>query len=284
MSSQAAPLIQELLDIMTRLRDPDTGCAWDIEQSFETIIPYTIEEAYEVSDAIQREDYYDLKDELGDLLLQVVFHSRIAEEKQLFNFNDVVKAICDKMIRRHPHVFGDIKIDPKDLPKLWETIKSQEKELKYQNLEFYDSTRAANKASVLSSIPNGLPSLLKAEKISKKAAQVGFDWGNSSQVIDKIKEELLEVENAVKSTIKDEIQSEIGDLLFSVVNLARFLGISPEMALQKTNEKFRSRFQYIEQSLQEKGKDIENSSLDEMESLWNKAKEKSKISAEGENL
>jgi nucleoside triphosphate diphosphatase len=235
--------IQPLLDIMVQLRDPQSGCPWDVEQSFATIAPYTIEEAYEVADACARDDMSALKDELGDLLFQTVFHARMAEEAGQFAFDDVVTAICDKMIRRHPHVFGDA-----DKPD-WEALKADE--------------RATNAdKSALAGVALGLPALLRAEKLQKRAARTGFDWPDPSGSRIKIDEELAEVE-AVST--HDELEDEIGDLLFAVANWARQLGVDPEAALRRANAKFERRFRAIES----KGGDgFAGLSLDEKEALW----------------
>jgi len=273
--------IERLLDIMVQLRKPETGCPWDIVQTFETIAPYTVEEAYEVSDAIERKDYLDLKDELGDLLFQVVYHARLAEEQNLFMFSDVIEAICTKMIRRHPHVFADMTIrDSAQINELWNAIKEQEKQKKQKDYQKTGSEpQPAADSGFLDDIPVTFPALIKADKLTKKAAKVGFDWDKTSLVLDKIKEELAEVEDALNLSSENQpdtnkkLEEEIGDLLFSVANLARHVGISPETALHKTNSKFKKRFHFIEKSLKERGKKLQDSNLEEMENYWNKAKE-----------
>lgn len=252
--------ISQLHTIMAKLRHPDNGCPWDLEQNFSTIAPYTIEEAYEVADAIASGDKHALKEELGDLLLQVVFHAQMAEEEGSFTFNDVAETICEKMIRRHPHVFSNVEIkDAKAQTENWEQLKAAERKTK----------NASN--SVLSDVPSALPALMRAEKLQKRAARVGFDWDDVSGVIAKIHEELAEVEEAMKES-PEKIAEEIGDLLFAVTNLARFASIDPEEALRQTNRKFIRRFTHIESSLQAQNKSWESTSLNEMETLWNEAK------------
>lgn len=241
-------MIDRLLAVMARLRDPQSGCEWDVAQNFGTIAPYTIEEAYEVADAIARDDMADLKDELGDLLLQVVFHSRIAEEAGLFTFADVAAAISDKMERRHPHIFGD----GDGGHHLWEQIKADERAAKPD-------------ASALAGVALGLPALLRAEKIQKRAARTGFDWPDPSGARAKIDEELAEVEQAPGT----EIEGEIGDLLFAVVNWSRHLGVDAEAALRAATAKFERRFRAMEDAA---GDGFAGLSLEEKEALWTKAK------------
>lgn len=274
-SPKAGKDIQNLIAIMVALRTPETGCPWDLEQSFETIAPYTIEEAYEVIDAIERGDMVDLKDELGDLLLQVVFHARIAEEAQLFAFPDVVEAITKKLIRRHPHVFGDMNAhSPKQVKTLWDDIKAQEKADRRAARKAAGYVDSEPSTSVLAGVPEALPALTRAEKIQSKASKVGFDWNDPLVVLDKIEEETVEIKDAIASGSKAEITEEIGDLLFAVVNLARHLKVDPEQALRLANNKFTKRFNYIEADLEAKNKPIKNATLDEMEALWQEAKEK----------
>ena len=243
-------MIERLVSIMARLRDPKRGCEWDVAQTFETIAPYTIEEAYEVADAIARGDLGELKDELGDLLLQVVFHARIAEEAGAFALPDVVAAISDKMERRHPHIFGDAATGGHAL---WEQIKAEER-------------GAKGSASALDGVALSLPALLRAEKLQKRAARVGFDWPDASGPRAKIDEELAEVEAAAAS----EVEEEIGDLLFSVVNWARHQGIDPEAALRAANAKFERRFRRMEARVHN---DLSGRSLNELEALWQDAKQ-----------
>jgi MazG family protein len=258
--SNADPLAR-LLAIMARLRDPDGGCAWDLEQTFATIAPYTIEEAYEVSDAIERGDLNELRDELGDLLLQVVFHSRMAEEAGAFAFNDVAEAICNKMIRRHPHVFGEAGYrDSAEQTVAWEAIKAEE--------------RAAKDASqsLLDGVPSALPALTRAEKLTRRAARVGFTWATPEAVIEKLHEELGELAVEVAAGDRAKMRDEMGDVLFVCANLARLLEIDPEDALRSTNTKFTRRFNWIEQALAKDGRSPEQSDLAEMDGLWNAAK------------
>ncbi|MGE5366713.1 MAG: nucleoside triphosphate pyrophosphohydrolase [Betaproteobacteria bacterium] len=254
--------IGRLLEIMAALRTPETGCPWDLAQNFSTIAPYTLEEAYEVADAIARNDLADLKDELGDLLLQVVFHARMAEEQSAFDFGDVVQAITEKLIRRHPHVFADETLrSPRAVEGLWERIKAEEK--------------AANKTGgALAGIPAALPALSRALKLQNKASKVGFDWNDSRAVLRKIREETDEIEAELDraKTNKAATADEVGDLLFAVVNLARHLDADPEAALRQTNLKFERRFAAIERALAARGKVPQEASLAEMDALWNEAK------------
>jgi nucleoside triphosphate diphosphatase len=253
--------LQKLRTIMARLRDPQTGCPWDVQQSFETIAPYTIEEAYEVDDAIRRRDMDDLKSELGDLLLQVVFHARMAEEAGLFDLDDVAGAISDKMISRHPHVFGDKSYDDAEAQTLdWERLKAAERKKK------------TGSDGLLDDVPLALPGLKRAHKLQKRAATVGFDWPDPARVLDKVEEETAEVREAIATGDRDKIEDEIGDLLFVCVNLARKTKVDSEAALRRTNAKFERRFRYIETTLKVRKRDIRSASLDEMESLWNDAK------------
>ena len=255
--------IGELLAIMKRLRDPNGGCPWDLEQNFATIAPYTIEEAYEVASAIESGDYEALKDELGDLLLQVVFHAQMAEEGQHFAFPDVVRAICAKMIRRHPHVFGDgAAKTPTAVKVAWEDIKRQERE-----------SKSARAAGLLDDVPRALPALMRAVKLQNRAATVGFDWPNAGLVADKIAEEARELAEAVDSGKADKVSEEFGDLLFAMANLARHLKLDPEDALRAANAKFVRRFKAIEVRLAAQGRRCEDATLEEMEALWVAAKE-----------
>ena len=258
--------LDELLAIMTRLRSPDGGCPWDVAQTFATVAPYTIEEAYEVADAITRKDLPALKDELGDLLFQVVFHARMAEEAGEFTFDDVVAAICDKMIRRHPHVFAGVKIEDADAQIVaWERLKAEERA---------KAAKPDQRPSVFDGLPPGLPALKQAEKYQRRAARVGFDWTEAKDVVGKIKEELDEVtaEFEAETQNKDRLTDELGDLLFACVNLARKANIDPGMALRGTNEKFSRRFRRVEALLAEQGRSPEQAGLDEMEALWVTAK------------
>jgi len=257
--------IGRLLAIMAALRTPKTGCPWDLEQNFATIAPYTLEEAYEVADAIAREDLTDLKEELGDLLLQVVFHARMAEELGAFDFGDVVEAIASKLIRRHPHVFGDEGPQtPHAVEGLWERIKAQEKQMK--------ATRGgAEPAGALAGVPIALPALTRALKLQTKASAVGFDWNDPRAVLHKIREEADEIEAALDGNAADAA-GEVGDLLFATVNLARHLRADPEAVLRGTNQKFERRFAAIEHALAAKGKKPQDATLAEMDALWDEAK------------
>jgi nucleoside triphosphate diphosphatase len=265
--------ITRLIEIMAALRTPGTGCPWDLEQDFASIAPYTLEEAYEVVDAIERGDLADLRDELGDLLLQVVFHARMAEEQGAFAFPDVVEAITRKLIRRHPHVFGNTEdLSPEEVKNLWDSIKSEEKAERRAAREKLGQLPEAHEAGFLGGIPAALPALTRAQKLTAKAAKVGFDWPEAAQVIDKIHEELEEVKEASSSGARDRIEDEIGDLLFSVTNLARHFGIDSERALRRTNAKFERRFKAIELALGEQDRSLDEASLEEMEELWVAAK------------
>jgi MazG family protein len=271
--------IGDLLAVMAALRTPVTGCPWDLEQTFETIAPYTIEEAYEVHDAIERGNRGELRDELGDLLLQVVYHARMAEEENAFAFDDVVDAVTRKMIRRHPHVFGDEKARAATLQKgWWETIKAEEKAEKRED----GAEVPARPASLLADIPLALPSLTRAVKLQAKAARVGFDWPSLGPVFAKMREELAELEEIATpadprgaATIEPadpRIAEELGDLLFVIANVARHLAIDPETALRSANTKFTRRFAHIESRLAEQGKQPADSTLEEMDALWDEAK------------
>ncbi len=264
--------MNRLIEVMRRLRDPKTGCAWDREQNFKSIAPYAIEEAYEVVDAIEREDLADLKDELGDLLLQVVFHSQMASELGEFDFNDVVSGIVNKMIRRHPHVFGNENFsNTTDVKASWEAIKAQERAEK-QLSQGLTSSENPPPASALDGIAKSLPALKRADKIQKRAARVGFDWPNAAPVFDKIKEETDEVKEAVARSNEVDIEEELGDLLFSVVNLTRHYGVDAEMALAKANKKFSGRFMHVEQLARDQNADMNALSLQELDALWDEAK------------
>ena len=253
--------IDRLLAVMARLRDPERGCPWDIEQTFATIAPYTVEEAYEVADAIERNDMADLREELGDLLLQVVFHARMAEEAGAFDFEAVAATIADKMIRRHPHVFGDVvHADVAEQTAAWESLKAQERAGKGRD------------ASVLDDVPVGLPALTRALKLTKRAGRVGFDWPSVREVLDKLDEEVAELTAEIEAGDVEKARDELGDLLFVCANLARKLDVDPEAALRGTNAKFVRRFTAIERGLAEGGRRPEQASLEEMEALWAAAK------------
>ena len=265
--------ITRLIEIMAALRTAGTGCPWDLAQNFSTIAPYTIEEAYEVADAIERRDFDDLRDELGDLLLQVVFHARMAEEARLFGFGDVVRAITEKLVRRHPHVFGDAgSLDTEAVNALWDRIKAQEKAERAARRAAGADGAAERNGGALAGVPVTLPALTRALKLQDKAGKVGFDWNDPKAVLAKIREEADEIAAELASGKAREAREEVGDLLFAVVNLARHLGADPEAALRATNQKFERRFGYIEQALAAAGKTPEQSTLAEMDELWNAAK------------
>lgn len=250
-----------LIEIMRRLRDPETGCPWDIEQDFATIAPYTIEEAHEVADAIARRDWDDLRAELGDLLLQVVFHAQIARDRGLFGFGEVADAIADKMVARHPHVFGDESRDKTAAQQTrdWEAVKATERAARAQT-------------GVLDGVAQGLPALMRAVKLQKRAARVGFDWPGAGEVLDKVAEEAAELTEAAAGQSRERIEEEMGDLLFVLANLARHLGVDPETALRRTNAKFTRRFGQIEARLAAQGRRPEDATLAEMDALWDAAK------------
>lgn len=253
--------IDRLVEIMARLRTPETGCPWDVEQTFATIAPYTIEEAYEVADAIEREAWDELKGELGDLLFQSVFHARMAEEAGLFSFHDVARQMADKMVARHPHVFGDQQgvTSADDQSENWEAIKAAERAGKEQH-------------GVLDGVAVGLPALLRAYKLQKRAARVGFDWPDIEPVLAKVAEEAREVVEARDTASHEELTEEVGDLLFVLANVARHLGVEPEAALRAANAKFIRRFEGIEARLEAQGKRPHDSDLAEMDALWNAVK------------
>ena len=254
--------IQRLLTIMRRLRDPDGGCPWDLEQNFATIAPYTIEEAYEVASSIEAGDFAALKDELGDLLLQVVFHAQMGSEQGLFNFADVVAAICEKMIRRHPHVFGESGVlSAAGVTRAWEEIKRQER-----------AGKSGATHGLLDDVPAALPALMRAIKLQNRAAEVGFDWPSAVTVTDKIAEESRELAEAKDSGDQVKLAEEFGDMLFAMANLARHLKLDPEDALRGANAKFVRRFRAIEAGIAAQGRRMQDTSLEEMEALWQEAK------------
>ena len=264
--------ISRLLEIMAALRDPQTGCPWDIVQDFESIKPYTIEEAYEVADAIERKDFDDLCDELGDLLLQVVFHARMAEEAGHFAFGDVVEAITAKMIRRHPHVFAVSDADnPDAVKKQWAEIKAEEKAARAARRK-ERGLDADEPKGLLDGVPRALPGLTEALKLQEAAGRVGFDWGAVGPVLDKIEEEIGELREAIAAENQAEVAGELGDVIFALANLGRHLNTDPENALRGTNTKFRNRFAHVERRLAETGKTPEQSDLEEMDGLWDEAK------------
>ena len=253
--------MQRLLGIMAQLRDPVSGCPWDREQTFKTIAPYTVEEAYEVADAIERGDMPELKAELGDLLLQVVYHARMAEEQGVFAFEDVAEGIADKLVARHPHVFGGTGVrDAEHQSRDWEAHKARERAEKFAN-------------GVLDGVAVALPGLTRAEKLQKRAAQVGFDWPDLKPVFAKVREELAELEQEVGSAApRERLEDELGDVLFAAANLARKLGVDPEQALRGTNRKFERRFRHVETRLRERGLEPEEAGLETMDAYWDEAK------------
>ncbi len=255
--------MQRLLDIMQRLRDPDNGCPWDIRQTFKTIAPYTIEEAYEVADAIDRDDMVDLKDELGDLLLQVVYHSQMASEAGHFDFSDVMEHVSDKLVRRHPHVFDSAEADsPEQVKQLWESIKAGERRQK-------DSDDSA-----LAGLAPGLPAWIRAQKLHKRAAQVGFDWDDVHGILDKVAEELDEVRQALANDEGNEaLEAEYGDLLFVCFNIGRHIDIDPDTALRGANRKFEQRFRAMETIARDRGVDMQTATLAELDLIWDEVKQ-----------
>lgn len=265
--------IASLIEIMAALRTPGSGCPWDLEQDFASIAPYTVEEAYEVADAIARGDLLDLKDELGDLLLQVVFHARMAQEQGSFAFADVVEAITSKLIRRHPHVFGAARdLSPAEVKALWGKIKAQEKADKARARAEAGLPEQSDAKGVLAGVPTALPALTRAWKLQAKASTVGFDWNNARLVLDKIREETGEIEEALAEGDKAAISEEIGDLLFVVANLARHVDADPEACLAAANTKFERRFAGIEAALAAQGRKPDAASLEELEALWQAVK------------
>ncbi len=255
---------QRLLDIMVRLRDPKDGCEWDQQQDFNSLIPYTIEEAYEVADAIERNDLDDLRGELGDLLFQVVFHAQIAEEQGFFNFEQIADSIGSKLIRRHPHVFADKKFNSdREREQAWEQAKAKERSKK---------PVVDGQVSVLNGIANNLPALMQCEKILHRASTNGFDWKEAGPVFDKVEEELNEVREAWQSGDQAHIQEEVGDLLLVAVNLARHMNVNPEIALKESNRKFSHRFHYIEEQVAKSGRELLDCELAELDAFWDEAK------------
>ena len=259
--------MQQLLDIMRALRNPDSGCPWDLQQNFQSLIPYTIEEAYEVADAIERDDLDDIKNELGDLLFQIVFYSQLATEQQAFNFNDVAQAISDKLTRRHPHVFAGIAVkDAKEQTKEWEKLKQQERKAKAGN--------TSTEMSHLDDVSRTLPSLMRAEKLQKRAAREGFDWPDIKGVMAKVYEELEEVQQELDAEVQEQtkLENEIGDLFFSCINLSRHAGVDVEQSLRKANLKFEQRFRELEKKANKKGLQVNEMNADELEKLWGEVK------------
>ncbi|NSZ62756.1 nucleoside triphosphate pyrophosphohydrolase [Agrobacterium tumefaciens] len=269
---EASKDISRLIEIMEALRQPETGCPWDVVQTFETIKPYTIEEAYEVADAIERKDMDDLCEELGDLLLQVVFHARIAEERGEFAFGDVVEAVTSKMIRRHPHVFAVSAANTPDSVKLqWDQIKAEEKRERAERRARRGITEDF-KAGFLGGVQRSQPALTEALKLQEQAARIGFDWSDPAPILDKIEEEIAELREALAEGKPEKVSDELGDLIFALVNIGRHVKADPENALRGTNTKFRRRFNHIETSLTENGETLQEASLERMEDLWQAAK------------
>lgn len=274
MSSAAQYQLHDLLYLMARLRDPDGGCPWDLQQNFASIVPHTLEEAYEVADTIEREDFAHLPSELGDLLFQVVYYSQLGHEQQMFDFSTVVHSITEKLVRRHPHVFptGELydtkqtaSLNTEQIKERWEEIKQQERA---------EQAPVDQAVSVLDDIPLNLPALSRALKIQKRASNVGFDWSSLSPVLDKVEEELQEVRAAIASGEAAAISDELGDLLFATVNVARHLKVNPETALRAANIKFSQRFQYVEQQAQAQGMAISDCTEAQLDALWNLAKQR----------
>lgn len=266
--------LDDLLYLMSRLRDPNGGCPWDQAQTFNSIVPYTIEEVYEVADAIEQTDFAHVKEELGDLLFQVVFYAQMGKEQDLFEFGDIIHTLVSKLIRRHPHVFPDGTLSSRNdhhqalsegqVKGRWEAIKQQERDSKEPSKV---------KASLLADIPRALPAIQRAEKLQKRASSVGFDWPEASQVLDKIEEEIAELREAMQAGNPTNIEDELGDVMFAMVNLARHVKVKPEMAIRSTNIKFERRFNYVEQTLLEQGSSLQQADLDTMEALWVAAKQ-----------
>jgi ATP diphosphatase len=267
--------ISRVNEIMAALRTPETGCPWDLEQTFATIAPYTLEEAYEVADAIERGDVANLREELGDLLLQVVFHARMAEEQGRFDFGDVVDAITRKLIRRHPHVFGDARdLSSDEVKALWGRVKADEKRERAEARRAAGLPAAEAATGALAGVPLALPALTRALKLQEKAGKVGFDWNDPRAVLAKLREEIDEVEAELEANDAQRVAGEVGDLLFAVANLARHLHVDPEAALRGANAKFERRFAHIESRLGEAGRAPAEATLDEMEALWREAKQR----------
>ncbi|WP_064602065.1 nucleoside triphosphate pyrophosphohydrolase [Photobacterium sp. J15] len=261
-NKQQAP-IEHLVEIMATLRDPENGCPWDLKQSFATIVPHTLEEAYEVADAIEQQNWDDVREELGDLLFQVIFYSQLGKEQGLFDFDDVVSGINEKLTRRHPHVFGEAEFaDEAAINANWEAEKAKEREAKGEDI------------SILANIPKAMPALTRADKIQKRCAKHGFDWDSIGPVVDKVREEIDEVMDEViqVSPEQHKIEEEVGDLLFAAVNLSRHLKVKPELALQRANRKFERRFREVEKSVLEQGKRLDDCSLEMLDQEWEKVK------------
>ena len=275
---EALTAIDRLIAIMTMLRDKQHGCPWDLEQTIKSLLPYTLEEVYEVADAIENNDLVELEDELGDLLFQVIFYAQIAKEQGAFDFQDIATAISDKLVRRHPHVFpaGDIEqfgipqdISAQQVVVNWEAIKEIEREEKRKK---GGSAAVEKNESILDDVPRALPAMERARKLQKRAAQVGFDWAEIAPVLNKLKEEVAEFEEALASGDHERISDELGDVLFATINLARHSKIEPEVALRSTNRRFELRFKWIEVALSKQGKVFKDANLEELDALWDQAK------------
>jgi MazG family protein len=267
-SNGAGGKFQRLVEIMSRLRAPG-GCPWDREQTFDSIKPYTLEETYEVLDAIDRRDWAELRAELGDFMLQAVFFAQMASEEKLFDIGDSLDAINEKLVRRHPHVFADeTAVTGKDVLKRWDEIKAEERKLKAKAEE----GKAETSQGLLATVPRALPALVEAQQITSRAARAGFDWSNADQILEKLDEERLEFAEARERGSQDQIEDELGDLLFVLVNLARFVKVDPEQALRRTNSKFRDRFGHVERRLAAQGKVVNGTPIEELEALWQEAK------------
>jgi len=262
------PAVDQLLHIMARLRDPEKGCPWDIKQTYATILPYTLEEAYEVADAIERGDMQELRDELGDLLFQVVFYSQIAQEEGHFDFEQVAAGICEKMLRRHPHVFADARFESdEELHRAWERTKAQERAGKQEKVDH----------SQMAGVTKALPALMRAHKLQKKAAGVGFDWPDVSGAFDKTREEIAEVEQALQAGDTDHLEEELGDLMFAMVNIVRLLGFKAEHSLRRANDKFEHRFRRMEHLLAAEGQtQLQQLDLDALDAAWEAVKKEEK--------
>ena len=278
---EALTAIDRLIAIMTMLRDKQHGCPWDLEQTIKSLLPYTLEEVYEVADAIENNDLVELEDELGDLLFQVIFYAQIAKEQGAFDFQDIATAITDKLIRRHPHVFpgGDVEqfgisqeIDAQQVVVNWEAIKEIEREEKRKKGR---KQAVQGVESILDDVPRALPAMERARKLQKRAAQVGFDWAEVAPVLEKLKEEVVEFEEALASGDLERMSDELGDVLFATINLARHSKIEPEVALRSTNRRFETRFKWIEAALYKQGKVFKDAKLEELDALWGQAKETS---------
>ena len=262
MTTDTSSLVDRLVAIMARLRDPDEGCAWDLQQNFDSIVPYTIEEAFEVADAVAAKDWPEFREELGDLLLQVVFHARMAEEQKLFDFSDVVSTLNDKLVRRHPHVFGEQQgADIEQIKETWETIKANERERKGREHD-----------SALDGVPSGLPAIQRATKLQKKARKVGFDWPDAVSVRPQVDAELAELDQAIASGCPDAIEDELGDVLFTLVNLSRHLKVDPDLSLRRAAAKFTARFHDMEAQARQAGVSLSDLEPASLEVLWNTAK------------